>query len=175
MSEKEEILLDLLRRSGRKLHGMLTRLTLNEDIAEDLMQDLFIRLCQLGNPEAIKNLEAYACRAAINLAFDWQRKQKGSFKTLSENFADTGIPNVDRQMIQNERLEPILSAVEQLRGDMRECFVLHYIEQMDYPQIAERTQKNPQQVRALCSKGIHRIRQILNVQNAPFYKEAINE
>ena len=174
MSEKENILLKLLDRSGPKLHGMLYRLTLDADVAEDLMQDLFTRLCELKKPASIKNLEAYACRIAINLAFDRRRKQ-GSLIRLSETLTDHKTPQVDRQLIRNEELQHILDAAEQLSGLTRECFVLRYIEQMDYDAIAERVQKTTQQVRGLCSKAIQRIRQILNDQNASFYKEAINE
>ena len=173
MNRKENILLKLLERSGPKFHGILLRITLDKEAAEELMQDLFVKLCQIRNLKTIENLEAYTARMAINLAFDWRRKQKYSFATLSENLH----PFVQKPAISadNEELQQILNASEQLKGLTRECFALRYIEQMDYDRIAERTQKTTQQVRALCSKGIQRIRQILNEQNASFYKEAINE
>ena len=174
MNEKQTLLLRFLDESGPRLHGMLTRLTLDEDAAEELMQELFIRLFEIKHLEKIENLHAYACRVVINLAFDRRRKQR-FFKPIPDDQTDNRTPRVHLRLVQNEEMGHILSAVEQLSGQTRECFVLRYIEQMDYGQIVERTQKSPQQVRALCSKGIQRIRQILNEQNASFYKEAINE
>ena len=138
------------------------------------MQDLFIRLFEIKHLEKIENLPAYACRIAMNLAFDRRRKQR-FFEPIPDDQTDNRTPHVHLRLVKNEELGHILSAAEQLSGQTRECFVLRYIEQMDYDKIAERTQKSAQQVRALCSKGIGRIRQILNKQNASFYKEAINE
>ena len=174
MNKKQTLLLRFLEESGARLHGMLTRLTLDETVAEELMQDLFIRLFEIKHLEKIENLPAYACRIAMNLAFDRRRKQR-FFKPIPDDQTDNRTPHVHLRLVQNEELGHILSAAEQLSGQTRECFVLRYIEQMDYDKIAERTQKSAQQVRALCSKGIGRIRQILNKQNASFYKEAINE
>ncbi|MBL7214472.1 MAG: sigma-70 family RNA polymerase sigma factor [Phycisphaerae bacterium] len=174
MNTKQRLLLKFLEASGPGLHGMLTRLTLDETVAEELMQNLFIRLFEIKHLEKIENLHAYACRIAINLAFD-RRRQHRSFSEIPDSRPDLRIPRVDRRLIQAEEIAKILDAAQQLSGLTRECFVLRYIEQMEYAEIAKRTQKNPQQVRALCSKGTQRIRQILNEQNASFYKEAINE
>lgn len=174
MNKKQLLLLKFLEESGPRLHGMLTRLTLDETVAEELMQELFIRLFEIEHPGKVENLQAYACRIAINLAFDHRRKQR-SFRVIPDTQTDHRIPQVDLRLIQNEQLQEILNAAEQLSGQTRECFVLRYIEQLDYDQIAKRTEKNAQQVRGLCSKGIQRIRQILNEQNAPSYKEATNE
>ena len=174
MNKKQTLLLRFLEESGPRLHGMLTRLTLDEDAAEELMQELFIRLFEIKHLEKIGNLHAYACRIAMNLAFDRRRKQR-FFGPIPNDQADNRTPRVHLRLVQNEEMGHILSAAEQLSGQTRECFVLRYIEQMDYETIANRMDKNTQQVRALCSKGIQRIRQILNEQNAPSYKEAINE
>ena len=138
------------------------------------MQELFLRLIEIKRPEKIGNLEAYACRIAINLAFE-RRRRRHIFIEIPQNRPDLRIPNVDLRLIQAEEIQAILNAAGDLSGQMQECFVLHYIEQMDYPEIAKRLHKNQSQVRALCSKAIQRIRLILKEQNAAFYKEAINE
>lgn len=174
MNKKQVHLLELLERSGPRLHAMLTRLTLDESVAEELMQDLFLKLLEIKKPEKIENLQAYAYRIAINLAFD-RRRRKRDFLALSDTHIDQRTQKAEVKLIQNEQLQHILNAVEQLSGQTRECFVLHYIEQMDYDEIANRTQKTPKQVRGLCSKGIQHIRQILNEKNASSYREAINE
>ncbi len=172
MRPKENILLKLLDKSGHKLHGMLYRLTLDEDAAEDLMQELFIRLCELKQPQKIKNLEAYACRIAINLAFDRRRKQR-SFTSIPEQFTDRRIQSVDFRLLQKEQLTKTLEAVDKLSDLTRECIVLRHIEQMDYDRIAERMNKSQQQIRGICSKGIQRVREILNAHPTISFKESI--
>jgi RNA polymerase sigma-70 factor (ECF subfamily) len=174
LKAKKTQLLRLLEESGPKLYNMLTRLTLSDDIAEELMQDLFIKLFEIQHLRKIKNLEAYACRIAINLAFDWRRKKR-TFAVILDNHPDPRIHQVDLKLIQQEDLVRVLNAIEQLPNQMRECVVLRYIEQMSYDQIAQRIQKNNPSVRVQCSKGLKRLRQILNNKNASLSREAINE
>ncbi len=174
LNRNRHILLQLFDRSGVKLHAMLYRLTLDADAAEDLMQELFTRLWKMETIDTIQNLEAYACRVAMNLAFDW-RRQRSSVSPLPEMLADCRLGKADLRLTQREDLQQILSAAEQLTGLSRECFVLRYIEQMEYAQIADHTHKTTQQVRGLCVKAIQRIRQLLNIPNASCCKEAVNE
>lgn len=75
MSDRQTELLELLDRSGAGLYALLTRLTLREDVAEELMQDLFLKLNGAENQGGIDCWCAYARRTAINLAFDWRRRQ----------------------------------------------------------------------------------------------------
>lgn len=173
MNKKQIYLLRFLEQSGPRLHGLLLRLTLDETAAEELMQEVFIRLFEIKRLEKIENLHAYACRIAINLAFD-RRRQQRPFLQIPESRPDRRIPNVAHRLMQNEEITKILNAAQALSGLTRECFVLRYVEQMEYAEIAERTRKNQKQVRALCSKGIQRIREILNEQTEA-YKEAVNE
>jgi len=46
VKERQKRTLDLLQACGAPLYAMLTRLTLSENDAGDLMQELFIRLSQ---------------------------------------------------------------------------------------------------------------------------------
>ncbi len=60
MSDQRSELLGLLKRSGAKLHALLLRLTLREDVAEDLMQELFLRLADSDSFFDARNREAFA-------------------------------------------------------------------------------------------------------------------
>lgn len=173
MSQKNKILLDLLDRSGPKLMATLNRLVLDEQTTEDLIQELFVRLYDRKDLLQIKNLQAYAFRTAINLAFDYRRDQKRRRIFAVEELPAPKLPPAGLAAEEHEQLERILDTAETLEGLTRECFVLHYVEQMEYPAIAERLDKTPKQVRALCSKALTRIRQMLNKQSGnPSLKEA---
>jgi len=76
LRSRQKELLELLDKSGADLYALLTRLTLREDVAEELMQELFIKLNNSRGIGKIANWNAYAHRAAINLAFDWRRSHK---------------------------------------------------------------------------------------------------
>ena len=166
MRTQDKKLLELLDKSGASLHRLLTRLTLNEQTAEDLVQELFLKLGSSGHIENIKDLDAYAYRSAVNLAFDWRRRNKRntmSIEQVSEP-ASREVSPLDNT-IQNEELEEILNAVGQLEGISREAFVMRHIEQQPYEVIAKVLGQNEHQVRALCHKGLQRLRQILHVED----------
>jgi RNA polymerase sigma-70 factor (ECF subfamily) len=163
---QDKKLLELLDKSGASLHRLLTRLTLNEQTAEDLMQELFIKIGSLGHIENITDLDAYAHRAAVNLAFDWRRRNRQntvSIERISEPASQEASP-LD-STIRAEELEEILNAVGQLDGTSRDAFVMRHIQQQSYDTIAKILGQTEHQVRALCHKGLQRLRQLLKVGN----------
>jgi RNA polymerase sigma-70 factor (ECF subfamily) len=152
-------LLELLEKSGASLHTLLTRLTLREDVAEELIQELFIKLTNSNELDKVENLDAYARRAAINLAFDWRRSQKRD--ALRSDRLNEPAPNNNSplaKLVQREELEEILNAIEQINTPAREVFVMRYIQQESYDDIAKQLGKTAHQVRALCSKALGHVR-----------------
>jgi RNA polymerase sigma-70 factor, ECF subfamily len=159
-------LLELLDRSGASLHRLLTRLTLNEQTAEDLMQELFIKLGSSEHIENITDLDAYAYRAAVNLVFDWRRRNRQTIVSIGQisEPASQEVSPLD-STIRTEELEEILNAVGQLDGTSRDAFVMRHIQQQPYEAIAKTIGQTEHQVRALCHKGLQRLRQLLQVEN----------
>jgi RNA polymerase sigma-70 factor (ECF subfamily) len=161
-------LLELLDRSGAKLHALLTRLTLREDVAEELMQELFVKLSDVATSKKIANWDAYAYRTAVNLAFDWRRRNKQisvPLEAVNEPVSDDCSPlNV---LIRNEAVQKILSVIGRLNSTAREVFVMRYIQQESYEFIAGQLDKTPHQVRALCSRVINYLRDVLGQNRTP--------
>jgi len=161
-------LLELLDRSGAKLHALLTRLTLREDVAEELMQELFVKLSDVATSKKISNWDAYAYRAAVNLAFDWRRRNKQisvPLEAVNEPVSDDCPPLAG--LIRNEAVQEVLSAISRLNNTAREAFVMRYIQQESYEFIAEQLDKTPHQVRALCSKVMNYLRDVLGQSRPP--------
>ncbi len=162
MIERQRKILQLLDVSGARLHRLLARLTLREDVVGDLLQELFIRLCNSKAFDKAENPFAYAHRAAMNLAFEWRRKRKITCQPLEANClaAENGSSSIGK-MIQAEELEQILNATSKLTDLARNVVVMHYIEQESYEEIAQRLGKKPQYMRSLCSKAMARLRELL--------------
>ena len=176
LDEQLERLLGFLESSGPGLHAMLTRLTLREDVAEDLMQELFIRLTKSKAFEKARNRGAYARRCAINLAFDWRQRSGPSHLPLAEVRDQASNDNSPlRRLIHREEMERILEGVSRLRGISRESFVMRYIQQESYEQIAQELGKRPHQVRALCSKAMSQLRSMLNSSGSKIGKKGVSD
>jgi len=176
LPDRQKELLELLDKSGASLYALLTRLTLREDVAEELMQELFIKLCNSRHFNKAGNRQAYAHRAAINLAFDWRRSRKRkplSLDQISEPASNDGSPL--GKLVQTEELNEILNAISQMNKVPREAFVMRYIQEETYDYIAQQLGKTAHHVRALCSRALNHLRDILAHNQSSFSeKEAQN-
>lgn len=137
------------------------------------MQELFCRLCHVKDLSQVKNLDAYARQTAVHLAYDWLRRRKRISVSLSEYETEPAAPTSPVNPENREQLKQILDAAVRLEGLLWDCFVMRYIEQIEYDMIAVLLEKTPQQVRGLCSKAVRRIREIVNQEPADSsFKEA---
>ncbi|MHC4463396.1 MAG: RNA polymerase sigma factor [Planctomycetota bacterium] len=160
--ERQRKILQLLDMSGVRLHRLLARLTLREDVVGDLLQELFIRLCNSKTFDKAEDPFAYAYRVAMNLAFEWRRGQKRTFQPLEENcLVAKGGSSAVGKMIQAEELEQVLNATSKLNDLARHVVVMRYIEQKSYEEIARRLGKKPQYMRSLCAKAMAQLRELL--------------
>ena len=176
MRSRQKELLELLDKSGADLFALLTRLTLREDVAEELMQELFIKLNNSRGIGKVANWNAYAHRAAINLAFDWRRSQKQTVLTLGQ--VAEPVSNDDsplRMLVRSEEIQQTLDAIGRLKKASREVLVMRYLQQESYDNIAEQLGKTSHQVRALCSRAIRSLRDVLSSnEHKPSNKEMHN-
>ena len=164
MQKRHKELLEFLDKSGVGLYTLLTRLTLRKETAEELMQELFIKLSKSKGFEKSTNQDAYVRRAAINLAFDWRRKFRQKL-ILSPVVCEPVSKEISplSKLIQTEELEEMLDAIGRLNKSWRQAIVMRYIQQQSYDDIAEQMNKTPHHVRAICSKALNRLRNSLGV------------
>jgi RNA polymerase sigma factor (sigma-70 family) len=167
LADQTNALLDLLQRQGSRLLALFTRLTLRADVAEDLLQELFLRLHGSTPFAAAHDIDAYAMRTAVHLAFDWRRQERR--RRESTGLKADILPAPDSAVcgiVQREELEPVLQALECLSPLMQSCVVFRYLQQESYEQIGARLERTPHQARALCHKGLSELRRLLGASTA---------
>jgi RNA polymerase sigma-70 factor (ECF subfamily) len=158
VSDPTARLLALLDEQGPRLYRLLTRLTLRHDVAEDLLQELFLKLRAAPGFLHADRPAAYACSAAVRLAFDWRRRQ-------ARRGVETGLPDLPSaeppalsDLVLREEVEQVLASLDDLPELARTCLVLRYLEEEPYDAIARTLGKTPHQVRALCHKALAALR-----------------
>jgi RNA polymerase sigma factor (sigma-70 family) len=155
-------LLELLESDGSRLYGLLARLSLREGVAEDLMQELFLRLMKSSRWMKAREPAAYVWQMAVRLAFEWRRKAHrapAAVELLIEPPGDEDPPHM--RLLRMEQYDRVLAAASRLRGVLQQVFVMRYVQQMGPEEIARQLRKDPHQVRALCYKALTQIRQLL--------------
>lgn len=165
MDDTTDTLLRLLDEHGGRLHVLLVKLTLSEDAAEDLLQDLFLRLsCSNGLLRAASP-ERYLFRTAINLAFAWRKRNQRARSTgeLSDGCITSSSDQLIERVVRREQVQLILVAMDRLPATSRELLTLRYLEGLSYDEMATILNSTPHRVRALCSKAIVRLRTRVSV------------
>ena len=132
-----------LRRLSAAYHQPLVRYfrrrvgTLEE--AEDLTQEVFLRLVRRPDAEQIDNPEAFLFRTAVNLLRD--RSRRG--KTFSSHMAEISDHQDRFEALSPERvlegrqsLNSALRVLEELDERTRDVFILHRLEGLKYAEIA---------------------------------------
>lgn len=159
MDAEPDGLLNILEKHGAELHALLTRLTLRADVAEDLLQELFLKLRDAKAFARAENSVAYAFRTAINLAYDWRRARRCTV-TLAHEPPTAAMSPAD-SLIRSEEVDQVLDALEWLSPVDREIVVMHYLRHQPYAEIAQTIKKTEHQVRGLCHKAVGRLRDFL--------------
>jgi len=109
--------------------------------AEDLVQELYLKLAALDPAEEIGNPSAFLYRAAHNLMLDRQRQQRrtslrdGAWHEAQELRA--GEPAADDALAARRRLAKLSAIVEDMPAKMRQAFRLHKLDGLSHAETAE--------------------------------------
>jgi len=154
-------LVSLLDTHGKALYTLLVRLTLCADAADDLLQDLFVKLAQSDALSGAHEPYAYVRRVAINLAFDWRRQRHKHAHDGVLSVADPADlqPPPWLAMARAEEAEKILALAADLPALTREAFVLRYVQSASYDEVGRSIGKTSHQARGLCHAAVLEIRQ----------------
>jgi RNA polymerase sigma-70 factor (ECF subfamily) len=108
--------------------------------AEDLVQELYLKLSSIEMPRNVDNPSAFLFRAANNLMLDRLRQEKrsirrdGAWQETRELHA--GEPAVDDALAARRRLSRLAALVEEMPAKMREAFRLQKLEGLSQAETA---------------------------------------
>lgn len=133
------------------LYAYLARTTGDRHEAEDLLQDVFVRLIEnLDRYEESGRFEAWIFRIAANRVRDWARRRKHAERTLSgvpgAGDGDGPAPGVvdrsveappETQMIAGEEVRLLELAMAQLEAEERQVLTLRHYGDLSFREIAD--------------------------------------
>lgn len=142
-----------------EMYRLALRITLNSQEAEDVVQDVVIRLWQMGEHlDGIDNIEAYALRMTRNLALDRSRMKVNQTESL-EDVTPT-VTTAHDELEADERIDMVRQLMRQLPEKQRTCMHLRDFDGHTYHEIADITGLSEEQVKV----SIHRARQFIKAQ-----------
>lgn len=148
VASPREILMDAYLAKRGDLVRFLTARLGSAAAAEDLVQDLYVRLATIELAGAVENPSAFLYRAAINLMLDRSRGERRSglrdrawhdSHSLSiAGAAATDAPSPEDATSARQRLQKLMEAVEELPPKTRRAFELHKLEGLSQAEAAAR-------------------------------------
>lgn len=121
----------------------LSKKTQNNEDANDLAQEAFLRMHTFQQTEELKNAKAFLFKTANNLFIDQVRRTKVHNKFLDNEMMDElsdedkYAPSAERTVCAEQELEQIYKTVELMPEKVRRAFLMHRGTDMTYPQIAK--------------------------------------
>lgn len=152
---------DAYERYARSLLRYCRSIVRDEDLAQDLVHDVFVKLCQQERIAVAGHLEVWLFRVSRNHAIDWLRRH-GRMKTQSLDDYEGPVPSPSNGGLeQEERLQRVLLAMGHLPLSQQEVLRLRFQNGLSYKQIAEITERSVDHVGVLIHQGVCRLRERL--------------
>ncbi len=126
---------ELVERFQHEIYGLCARLLRHHQDSEDVAQEVFLRIFRsLGKWDPTRPLRPWVLTIAVNRCRTWLAKRPKRPEPV-EYLADW--PGKEAPVSEGELSSVIADAVEQLRDEYREVFVLFHESGRSYEEIAE--------------------------------------
>ncbi len=162
----------LVDRHRTQLIHHLSRLVQNPAVAEELAQDVFLRIHrsrQKWTPSA--KFTTWLFRISTNVAYNHFRDQRHHNRNLSldsetsssgrkRDFAQP-LPSVEQSLLQDVHVQQIRHAIDSLPWKQRNAVLMHKYEELDYAHISEVLGCTQSAVKALMFRAYQSLREQL--------------
>ncbi len=145
------------------LIGYATTILNDADLARDVVQDVFVRLCQQNPAKVQDNLKAWLFTVCRNRAFDVLRKDKRT-KPIDEvrwrKVAGEDL-SPDSFALQKERYSQAIRYLDHLPANQREVIILKFQQDLSYFEIQQITGLKPGNIGFLLHTALKQLRKII--------------
>jgi RNA polymerase sigma-70 factor (ECF subfamily) len=167
---------ELVRKHQRQVYRVLVLLIRDQDDADILTQECFLRAFQnLDRFRGESSVQTWLVRIAVNLAKDHARNRKvGFWKQLlgfstDENQGKTfdfpsPAANPEEALLARAELSAVWNAVRNLSSQQQTVFALRFVEELELSEIAEIMGLQIGSVKAQLFRAVHAVRNKLKEQ-----------
>jgi RNA polymerase sigma factor (sigma-70 family) len=156
---------DLVRQLNRNLYGYAFRILRNQEEAEDAVQEVFIKLWNMGGKiDEYNIIGALATTMTKNICIDLLRKKKHIVQEGYEGIKIEGLDNSSPHelMVGRESENILYHIIEKLPEIYKEVIKLREIDGLTYEEIAVMTKQNINTLRVNLSRARRMIREEFN-------------
>ncbi|MFJ7700432.1 RNA polymerase sigma factor [Lysinibacillus fusiformis] len=159
----------IIKHYEQKVFTTVIRIVRNRTVAEDIVQDIFIKVYyNLHKYEKKGSFNAWLYRIVVNKCFDYLRKYKQQARSIDIDIADGRYP--EKILLLREENEQLEQLLQQL--DETEYFVLllKFVNGLRYDEISEVLQISMNEVRNKLHRSKRKLRSIGTTKGGYFYE-----
>jgi RNA polymerase sigma-70 factor, ECF subfamily len=156
---------EIHRRHGAAVFGLARRVLRRDDLAEDITQDVFVRLW--NEPRRFDagrgSLRSFLQREAHSRSIERVRSEESrARREQRSNPIDDGAPSLEAEVLASIRSEELRRALDDLDSDTRNAIVLAYYGGLSYRQVAEQLDQPEGTVKSRIRAGLNRLSTLLD-------------
>jgi RNA polymerase sigma-70 factor, ECF subfamily len=165
----KEALRWIYERYKRELFTIAVSLLRDTHLAEDCLQDVFVRLAEsAGRISVSSNLKAYLASCVVNRARDQIRRQaKRAGCDVEQLDCPADTPDAGERLVCDEQTKAILDAIAQLPVEQREVFVLHAQAGLTFRAIVAGQDISLRTIHSRYRYAVERLRKLLKTEVRP--------
>lgn len=157
----EQLFHNLFREYEQKLYVFVVRVLRSEELARDIIQDVFLKLWTLRDQlPHMENVNGYVYRMAENRVYDYLRAaatQERARKELWNRLQGAEGEPTDSRVEGREYAEVIQRAINQLPPQRKLIYLMNRQEGMKYKEIASELNISPHTVRNQLSEAFQQV------------------
>lgn len=147
---------------GRKVYTLAVYLLANPEEAEDVTQEVLIRLWRSGHDVSPEKIRPWLVRVTRNACIDVIRRRKGGSPVAIDDGAGAELPEPapgpERMAHASQLGRTILRALDVLSEPGRSVLILREIQGLSYQEISEALEMPMSSVRVILHRGRRRLR-----------------
>lgn len=168
---QEALFSEIFRQHEHRLHTLALRLTKSDQVAKDIIQDVFLKLWdQRMNMHSVHNMEAWLYRITENKVVDFLRKASADTRLKKRIWDQLQqiVNDSDQYLAAREYNQIIQKAINELPPQRKLIYQLHKEEGMNYEQIAGELNISKHTVKNQLFTAVQSIRRFL-VKSTKFF------
>jgi RNA polymerase sigma factor (sigma-70 family) len=138
--------------------------------ADDLVQEVFLRLHQRAAEGSVENVQRYLFTVANRVLIDRHRHEAARRGRQHGELTEAALPveeaSPERILIGKQEFQRMVGALHKLPPRARQAFIFHRFEEMSYPAIARRMGISVVAVRKLIGRAVERIADVMEGRSA---------
>lgn len=162
---QKQLLRQLYIKYQKEIYLYLFSLCRNRDIAEDLMQETFLKAL-LSLKDEHTNMRAWLYTVARNLYFNYRNREQRNvpLEEIGDTLCDAEGANLLNQLLADERLRLLYQALQHIGEQKREILTLQYYGGLSQKEIAVLLRISPENVRVLAHRGKRELKKYMEAE-----------